>query len=56
MLVQGYTTGIITHLVELEAGLMARIYSVHAQLLQAVGVVVAGVALEVNWVPDGHAF
>lgn len=35
---------------------MARIYSVHPQLLQAVSVVVTGIALQVHWIADGHTF
>ena len=35
---------------------MAGIDSVHPQLLQAVGVVVAGITLQVHWIAYGHTF
>lgn len=35
---------------------MAGIDGVHPQLLQAVSVVVAGIALQVHWIAYGHTF
>lgn len=43
------------YLIELQAGLMPRVHSVKTQLLQTVGVVVARVAFQMDWVPNGHA-
>jgi hypothetical protein len=42
------------YLVQLQAGLMPRVDCVQPQFLQAVGIVVTSVALEVHRVADGH--